>query len=142
VPHRERVAWLSLVAIGATYVPYFVLTAADPPPAGSLPNLDQLARFAATAIAQMLILGVGLLVMRLRDRDSREPADERDRAIELRSHRIAYYVLIFGAILAGAILPFTESGWAVVNATLAAIVLSEVVHGVLTVHSYRRGLHA
>ena len=141
MPHREKVAWLSLLALAVTYGPYFVLTALAPPD-GTMPDLDQLTRFAVTTVAQMLILGAGHLLIRLRaPEDARQPADERDRAIERRSRRIAYYVLIAGMVLAGVVMPFFASGWTIVNTALAAIVVAELVHYGATVRSYRRGGH-
>lgn len=140
MPYREKVAWLSLFAMAVTYGPYFVLTASAAPPEGALPNLEQLGRFAVTAVAQMLILGAGRLVLRRSaPEDARAPVDERDRAIERRSIRFAYFVLIVGVIVAGVVLPFYVSGWAIVNAALAAIVVAEIVAYGVTVRSYRRG---
>ena len=142
MPYREKFAWLSLLAIALTYGPYFVLTALEPPPAGVLPNLEQLRFFGAIAIAQMVILLAGRAVLAARTpKDERGPADERDRAVELRASRIAYYVLITGVIVAGVVLPFVASGWQIVNAALASIVLAEVVQHGLTVRSYRQGWH-
>lgn len=140
--HREKVAWLSLAAIVVTFGPYFLLTALRPPAAGTMPELQQLGRFAVTTIVQMLILGGGHLVLRLREpEEARLPADERDRAVQARSIRIAYFVLITGMILVGVIMPFTTGGWAIVNAALASIVLAEVVQYGIAVWSYRRGWH-
>jgi hypothetical protein len=102
--------------------------------------MEQLGRFAGTVIAQMLILGVGHFVLRrIAPEDARTPADERDRAIERRSRRVAYYVLIVGVIQAGVVLPFYATGWTIVNAAVAAIVVAEAVHYGMTVRSYRRG---
>ena len=142
MPYREKVAWLSLLAMAVTYGPYFALTTLQPLPEGAMPNLQQLGRFGATAVLQMLIRGAGPLLLRRRaPEDARVPADERDRAIERRSMRVAYYVLILGMINVGVILPFYASGWTIVNAALAAIVLAEVVHYGVAVRSYSRGWH-
>ena len=142
MPYREKVAWLSLLAMAFTYGPYFALTTLQPLPEGAMPNLQQMGRFAGTAVAQMLILAAGHLVLRRRaPEDARVAADERDRAIERRSRRIAYFVLIVGTILAGVVMPFFASGWAIINAALAAIVVAEVVHYGVAVRSYRRGWH-
>lgn len=140
MPYREKVAWLTLVAFVVTYLPYFVLTSLDPPLSGVLPNLQQLIRLGVAAAAQMLILGLGHLVLRLRSRqDAREPADERDQTIDRRSTRTAYRLLIAGMIVVGVVMPFTKGGWEIVNAALFAIVIVEVVHHGIAVWSYRRG---
>jgi len=142
MPYREKVAWLSLVAIAVTFGPYFAMLALAPPPEAPLPNLRLMRLFGATVVAQALILGAGHLVFRLRaPDDARAPADERDRAIERRSVRVAYYVLITGIILVGCIMPFNAIGWTLVNAAVAAIVVAELVHYGIAVWSYRRGWH-
>jgi hypothetical protein len=137
--HREKVAWLSLLAITVAIGPYFLLTALRPPEGGAMPDLAMLTRFAVAAVAQVVILGIGHIVLRLRSPDdARAPADERDRAIERRSVRLAYYVSITGLIVVGVVMPFSESGWAIINAAVAAIVISELVQYGVAVHSYRR----
>ncbi len=141
MPHREKVAWLSLIAMAVTFGPYFTLTALSPP-TEPLPDLRAMGLFAATAVAQMLILGAGHVWLRIRSsQDARAPADERDRAITLRSMSVAYYVLIAGMILVGCIMPFNSGGWTLINAALLMIVLAEVVHYGVAVWSYRRGWH-
>jgi len=57
MPYREKTAWLSLIAMFVTFGPYFTLVATRSAPSPPMPNLRQLGLFAATAIAQMLILG-------------------------------------------------------------------------------------
>jgi hypothetical protein len=141
MPYREKVAWLSLIAMAVTFGPYFTLTAIAPP-SELLPNLRALGVLAATAVAQMLILGAGHLWLRIRSpQDARAPADERDRAITRLSIGVAYYVLIAGMILVGVVMPFNSGGWTLINAAIAMIVLAEVVHYGVTVWSYRRGWH-
>ncbi len=68
--------------------------------------------------------------------------DERDRFIEQRSSKVAYYVLMAGIIYAGMVLPFTQGGWDIVHAALFAIAAAEIVHGVMIMVGYRRGWHA
>jgi hypothetical protein len=137
MPYREKTAWLSLLAMAVTFGPYFTLTAAraDAP----LPDLRQLSLFALTAIAQMLILGVGHLYLRRASAaEAHIPLDERDQAIMRRSVSLAYYVLIGGMILVGCVMPFKSSGWSIVNAALFMIVAAEIVHYGVVVFSYRR----
>ncbi len=136
--HREKVAWLSLIAMAVTFGPYFALVAIEPP--ADLPDLRGMGMFAATTVTQMLLLGIGHLWLRVRSpHDARAPADERDRAITYRSMRLAYYVLITGMIVVGCIMPFNTAGWALVNAAVFMIVLAQVVHYGVVVCSYRWG---
>lgn len=140
MPYREKVAWLSILAIVVAFAPYFTLAAIEGPPApDTLPNFDLLWRYTVTAMVQLTILGIGHLLLRARSpEEAREPKDERDRDIERRSMVLAYYVLMFGAVAAGMVLPFVESGWSIVNATLLVVVGSEVVHYAAIVRGYRK----
>ena len=137
--YREKTAWLTLLAFVVTYVPYFIVTASELTPAEPLPGLRQLSLFAATAAAQILILAVGYVYLRgtMAD-DARCPPDERDRDISARARNLSYYVLITGMILVGCVMPFTATGWALVNAALFMIVAAELVGYGFIVISYRR----
>jgi hypothetical protein len=138
MPYREKIAWLSLAAMAVTFGPYFTIVAMRPLP-GTLPDMHQLGMFAVTAIAQMLILGVGYLYLsRVSPQEARTPPDERDSAIMRRSISSAYYVLIAGMILVGCVMPFHSSGWTIINAALFMIIAAEVVHYGVVVLSYRR----
>ena len=135
--HRERVAWLSLVAMAVTFGPYFVVVAVSVED-NALPNLGLLALFGAAALTQAVILAVGHWYLRRRaPLDARTPPDERDQAIDRRSVVRAYYLLVAGLIVVGVVMPFNASGWQIVNAALLAVVTAEVVHYASTVTSYR-----
>ncbi|MGA9474176.1 MAG: hypothetical protein WBV36_17045 [Terriglobales bacterium] len=138
MPYREKTAWLSLLAMAITFGPYFTMTAMHLLPSEPMPNLRQLALFAATAIVEMVILGVGHLYLRRRStEEARMPLDERDQTIMRRSVSSAYYVLIAGMILVGCVMPFNSNGWSIINAALFMIVAAEVVHYGVVVFSYR-----
>lgn len=138
MPYREKIAWLSIIAMALTFGPYFVFIAVTNP-GEALPDLRQLGLFAAAAIAQMVILGAGHLYLRRSSaEDARMPKDERDRAIDRQSMTAAYYVLIAGMIVVGCVMPFSASGWAIINAGLFAIIVAELVHYGVVAVSYRR----
>jgi hypothetical protein len=139
VPYREKTAWLSLFAMALTFGPYFAIVKSGYVPQGPLPNFAQLGLYGAAAIVRLLVLGIGTLYLRHESpEEARTPLDERDRAINSRSVSSAYYVLMSGTILVGCILPFSASGWAVVNAALFWIVAAEIVRYSVVVYSYRR----
>jgi uncharacterized membrane protein len=139
--HRERAAWLHLIAKGAGYGPYFTLMALQPPTA-PLPDVRTMGLFAAAVVVQVIVLAIGHALLALvRPADARAPADERDRAVELRSTKIAYFVLITGMILVGVVMPFSTGGWKLINSAIAAIVIAEFVHYALVIWGYRRGWH-
>jgi hypothetical protein len=139
MPYREKIAWLSLIALAVTFGPYFAMVAMDSRPPQPLPNVHQLAIYAAVVVVLLVILGVGHLVLRRRSpEEARTPPDERDRAIMQRSLGSAYYVLIGGMIVVGVIMPFNSFGWTIINSALFMIVAAEMVrHGVMVL-SYRR----
>ncbi|MBV9467818.1 MAG: hypothetical protein JO316_04180 [Abitibacteriaceae bacterium] len=138
MPYREKTAWLYLIAMAATFGPYFMIVAANPP-REALPNLRQLSLYAVTAGVQMLILGVGhLYLRRVSPQEAHTPPDERDLAITRHAISSAYYVMIAGMILVGGIMPFTARGWSLVNAAIAMIAIAQIVQHGIVVLSYRR----
>jgi hypothetical protein len=138
MPYREKVAWLSLLAMAAVFVPYFTLTRLQPPD-DTLPNLGQMARYAVTCGAWLAILGVGhWLLRRATPDEARLPMDERDVAIAHRARSRSYGVLVAGMILVGCVMPFTSSGWSIVNAAILMIVLAEAAFDASVVLAYRR----
>lgn len=137
--YREKIGWLSLIAMAVTFGPYFTLVAMHAIPDAALPNVRQLFLFGETAVVQALIIGAGHLYFRRSSPDeARMHPDERDRAIMRRSISSAYYVLIAGMIMVGVMMPFNSKGWTIVNAALFMIVAAEVVHHGVAVASYRR----
>jgi len=123
-----------------TFGPYFAFAGQSSEMAKPMPNLRLLWLFAATAVVQMVIQGVGRWWIRHKERlaGDLQPPDERDLAIEYRSVRAAYGVLIAGTILVGCVMPFNSGGWQIINAALAMIVAAEMVHYATVVFSYRR----
>src|SRR6185503_20339445 len=103
---KEQFAWVWLTALTVVYTAYFG-TVAYMQAHGGIPYLTEFVLFTIAAIAQVIILGVGYLIMRFRrDARQRTKPDERDRAIERRAAKIAYYVLMAGTIYVGCYLPF------------------------------------
>jgi hypothetical protein len=136
--YREKITWLSLIAMVTTYGPYFTFVGKVPVSWEPLPRLHPLALFALASVVRMLILGAGYLYLLLAiPRQERPPRDERDRAIEHRSMGAAYYVLLTGMILVGCFMPFSSTGWTIVNAAILWMVAAEVVRYGTVVASYR-----
>jgi len=131
----ERRARLALWALCPPYIVYFVLQISSPAWLGSM--WTRIACLAATAGVHAAISVIGWVVLTARERGEHLLADERDRAIEVRATRIAYYVLMAGTVIAGMVMPFSRSGWEIVNRALLAIVLAEMLRNVLIVLGYR-----
>ncbi len=141
MPYREKIAWLSLVGMAACYGPYFAFTHQSPLLDQPLPNLRLMTLFAAAAGGNAVWALLGRLFLRMTTpRDERGAADERDQAVDRRANTVAYYVLIGCALYVGCFMPFTSSGWHIVNAMVASVVLAELLRYALIVLGYRRGL--
>ena len=139
MPYREKLVWLSLAALAVAFVPYFTYVAVTPAASEGLPNVRQLAFYALAAGVQVAVLLVGRFVLAAQSgSDAKLPPDERDTAIRLKGIRVAYFVLITGVILVGVVMPFSASGWEIVNAALFMIVLAETVSYAVAAYSYRR----
>ncbi len=136
---RERRAWAELAAWAVPFAIYFAL-APGGEPTDITAMLRRLAGFAAATIGYGILLGAGTLwSMRGAPRHERSKPDERERAIEWRATSYGYGVMMAGMILVGIVLPFERSGWAITNAALAAIVVSEMVRLTAVAVLYRRG---
>ncbi len=136
---KEKMAWLTLVAMAIAYGVYFPLMFLRETP----PTLfDILWTFGAVAGAQAVAVIVASIVIALfAARDAQGRPDERDRAIARRGATVGYYVLMVGTILVGVVMPFSEPAPRIVNTALLAIVVAEAVRLVIIVTSYRRGWH-
>lgn len=138
MPYREKVAWLSLLAMAVVFIPYFTWAKLHPP-SPDLPNLSQMGIYASACLTWVTILGIGHLLLRRSSPDEAKlPLDERDRAIQYRSRNVAYGVLLTGIILVGVIMPFNANGWSIANAAVFMIVAAEIAYYGMVVTSYRR----
>ena len=135
--YREKLAALNLAAMALVYTAYFTIIATRPP----MPRLiDMLWLFGITAPVHAMLYGfIGYAIKLGSGKEGSAPPDERDRAIARRGRSIAYLVLLAGTILVGVVMPFSETPWKIVNTTLLAIVIAELVNNLIVVLSYRRG---
>jgi membrane protein YqaA with SNARE-associated domain len=141
MPYREKIAWLSLVGMAICYGPYFAVTHQSPLLDHPLPNFGLMALFAAAAGGNAVWVLLGRLLVNVKTpRDERAVADERDRAVDRRAGTVAYYVLIGLALYVGCVLPFTSTGWHIVNSMIASVVIAETIRYAVIVLGYRRGL--
>jgi hypothetical protein len=138
---REKIAWSCLLSTLVVFVPYFWYVAGLQAAGGlHLPVLIPLL-LAAIVIEAAINIGATLVIAL---RSGAERMDERDRAIESRSFRYAYYILSVGLIIAIGFAMFPPQSWDVTlvlasQVTLACFVLAEAVKFATQVVSYRRG---
>jgi hypothetical protein len=135
--YREKIAWLSLGSLVVAFVPYFTIVATRTQPETAL--IPQLELYTIAVAVQLMVLGAGYWYLRRQSPgDAAMPPDERDTAISNRSTTTAYYVLMAGTIVVGCIMPFSNRGFAIVNAAFFAIILAQVVRYSVAAANYRR----
>ena len=134
---REKTAWITLLAMIATYGAYFSVISQS-----HMSPINMLELFGGLTVALTICVIVATAVMAvLSGPDARGQPDERDRAVARRGASIAYYVLLVGVISVGVIMPFEEQGWGITNAALLVLVAAEAVRQIVVVASYRRSWH-
>jgi hypothetical protein len=69
---------------------------------------------------------------------ARSPRDEREHLIEMRATRIAFQVLVLGALAAVGTVHLTSRAWVVQQVVLLAIVVAELVKFATQVVLFRR----
>ncbi|MCU0689270.1 MAG: hypothetical protein MUE97_05980 [Phycisphaerales bacterium] len=139
IPHREKLAWVTILSLLVPYIPYFAWVAAQGPATGR-PAWTVIKGFAVASLAHLAIYALGRLWLRLRDRDeATAPPDERDLAIQRRAVAAAYGLAIGGLIHVGCVMSLIDTGWNQFNTAVAAIVLAELVRCIVAIWLYRRG---
>src|SRR6185295_18562237 len=92
--------------------------------------------------AYLLIEGVAWLVLRIRHpRDARTPKDERERLIDLKAMRIAYYVYATGGV-GGIFVTLHVAGGTLgtaVTVVFLAFVVSQIARHAARIVYFRRG---
>ncbi|MDO1527856.1 hypothetical protein QMK61_03340 [Fulvimonas sp. R45] len=131
----EKRAWLALWSQCPPYIVYFLIQATMP---HGLTFLERIACLAVVASVHAIAYLAGLLAMKWQERGEPLLLDERDRAIDGRATRTAYFVMLAGLVVVGVVMPFSDSGWKLTNTALFAIVLAETVRYALIVAGYRR----
>jgi len=91
---REKTAWLTLCAIVIVSLMFWLHA---PPRFEAQTHHWAMVAFLLSLGTYVLIEVVGYLVLRLRyPGDARTPKDERERLIDLKSLRVAYYTFVIG----------------------------------------------
>lgn len=140
MPYREKFTWLTLAALVVSFGFYFAVAYSGT--IEGMPNFRLLIVYAAAMALQLVILGVGTLVIRAGSGpEAKAKPDERDRAITRLGASRAYYVMMAGLVFTGVYLPFTNAGWHIVHAALATYVVSEIARSAVVIRAYRSGWH-
>ena len=135
---REKSAWISFVTILVVFGIYFwhsvrVLT-------GSV-EFSAVFRVEVGLIAAFVVLEVVLhIALTLQaPNEAWTPRDERERLTDMRATRVAFQVLVVGA-LAGVGIHLTSSVWVVSQVVLFAVVVAELVRFGGQIVYFRRGV--
>ena len=134
---REKLDWISLLSTLAIWGFYFLrLSLGHAAGAPAEAYLGLMVRCLVLSVIIQVVL-VSIVAARA-PKEAQAPLDERERMIELTSIETAFYVLAGGVIVAAMGAAFGADVLQVVNAMLAALVLSEVVRAVRQILQLRR----
>ena len=101
-------------------------------------NYLQLFVLLVVAIVVLEILTHGVIAFRS-PREAQIPIDERERLIELRATRPAFFVLLVGAFLSVGTIHMGASTWLLAHCVLLAIWIAELTRYGSQLYHYRRG---
>jgi hypothetical protein len=136
---REKTAWVTLCAIVIVSLMYWLHV---PSPFEAHSHSHMLHAMGASVLAYLLIEVIARVVLRLRNpQDARLPKDERERLIDLKALRVAYYVLITG-ILGGMFVTLHLAGAsheAVTWVVFMTFVVSQMAKHAARIYYFRRG---
>jgi hypothetical protein len=141
MPFREKSAWISFVTVLGVFGAYF----------GALLT-GRLAPNGATTVHYLLISVVAVVVLQaalhlaawlMARADAGSPKDERERWIELKAIRVAYFVLIVAVpagvfiVLHTRLLGGPPVGSKLALVVLGSVILADVVKSATTIVQYR-----
>jgi hypothetical protein len=123
---REKSAWVSFLTILAVSIPFFWNSYRQY--TGDRPGREAVAT-AMWLLVGFVVLEIALhIVLALRaPHEARSPRDEREQLIDMRATRLAFHVLVLGAMAAVGMVHVTRSAWVIQQVVLFAIVIAELV---------------
>jgi hypothetical protein len=135
---REKSAWITFVLLLAFGI-YFggIIRHALHPAA---PHGNFLLLFVALVVAIVVLEIITHVAIAIRSpREAQTPIDERERLIELRATRPAFFVLLVGAFLSVGTIHMGVSTWILAHCVLFAIWMAELTRYGAQLYHYRRG---
>ena len=136
---REKSAWISFVTILVVFGAYFWNVARIAghevdSHAGLVISVGLLASFVLIEIV------LHLAVAMQSPKEARAPRDERESLIELKATRVAFQVLVVGALAGVGMMHITKSVWVMGQHVLLAIVFAELIKFGVQILHFRRGV--
>ena len=126
---REKSTWISFLLLLAISIPFFH---------------QGVVRF-HLFLALVIVFIVGEIVLHAiiamqSPRDARAPKDERDRLIDLKATRVAFFVLMTGALLVIVMVHFPVDRLEILQALLLSVVVAELTMLGARIVYYRRAV--
>ena len=123
---REKSAWISFLTILAVLIPFFWNSFRQyrGDVSGSEAVSTAFLLLAAFVVPEIVLHAV---VAARAPEDARSPRDEREHLIDLRATRVAFNVLVVGALAAVATVHLSPRAWVIQQVVLRAIVASQLV---------------
>lgn len=134
---REKSAWISLLSMAGVYGFYFWTISHAPAATGALHYGPLLIRTIVLLVVIQIILNVALAVYR--PGEAQAAADERERLIDLKASRIAYFGLVTGVLVACVFGLLTPPTLFTTNSLLFILVVCEVLRAGCQIVFYRLG---
>jgi hypothetical protein len=134
---REKSAWISFFSLLVVFGIYFwhvLRVLAGQAEARATGRLF----FSLLIVLVAVEVVLHVLIAVQSPKDARTPKDEREQLIELRATRLAFFVLLVGALLAIATIHHGVGRWGLVHCVLFAVVVAELVRFGSQIVFYRR----
>lgn len=134
---REKSAWISFISTLVLFVAYFWTVSRE---------YDGLIANHTAAMAEFSLLGafvaieivLHVLLAIQKPDEARAPRDEREQLIEMKATRIAFYVLVVGALASVGLMHVTRSAWVIAQHIFLAVMVAGVVKFGGQIVYYRR----
>ena len=136
---REKSAWISFITLFVVSAVYFGQTVLhemgmSDHGSGNSATLFFLS-FTALIISEV---GLHMWIRRQSPHDARTPRDEREQLIDLRATRVAFFVLLAGAMTLIFTMHLRVNRWQLIQMTLFAVVVAELAKFASQIVFYRR----
>jgi hypothetical protein len=133
---REKSAWISVVSLAAIYAVYFWSVFRSGARTGGFHYVGLLETVVALAVVQTALM---IAVSVFAPKEARAPRDERERLIDLKATRFAYFVLAGSVACACFFRGFPRPVIFDANALLFILVVAEILRSGCQIVQYRRG---
>jgi archaellum biogenesis protein FlaJ (TadC family) len=134
---REKSTWISFVLLVAISIPFFYqFVRIESGATSSRASFHLFLLLIILFVVGEIVLHAFIVMQS--PRDARAPKDERERLIDLKAMRAAFFVLMTGALLVIVLVHFPVDRFQILQALLLAVVLAELTMLGARIVYYRR----